>query len=101
LVFGQAVCLSDTPPRAERAAPAFGQHTRDVLRDVAGLDDATIERLIDDGVAHVMQHPEVVLERPYVHWLRKIQRLEPWGTPTFDPATEMMRRIEQREQRSG
>jgi hypothetical protein len=28
-----------------------------------------------------------------VHWLRKVQRLVPWGEPTFDPATEMMQRL--------
>jgi hypothetical protein len=40
-----------------------------------------------------MERDDVVLERPYVHWLRKVQRLVPWGTPTFDPATEMMQRL--------
>ena len=31
LVFGQAVRLSETPLRSERAAPAFGEHSRDIL----------------------------------------------------------------------
>ncbi len=93
LVFGQAVHLSETPPRAEHAAPALGEHSRDILRDLADLDDATIDRLVGEGVVHVMEHDEVVLERPYLHWLRNVQRLVPWGTPTFDPATEMMRRL--------
>jgi crotonobetainyl-CoA:carnitine CoA-transferase CaiB-like acyl-CoA transferase len=93
LVFGQAVQLSETPPRAERAAPAFGEHSRDVLRELAGLDDAAVDALVDAGVVHVMEREDVVLERPYLHWLRKIQRLLPWGEPSFDPATEMMRRL--------
>jgi crotonobetainyl-CoA:carnitine CoA-transferase CaiB-like acyl-CoA transferase len=93
LVFGQAVRLSETPPRAERAAPAFGEHSRDVLRELAGLDDAAVDALVDAGVVHVMERDDVVLERPYLHWLRKIQRLVPWGSPSFDPATEMMRRL--------
>jgi crotonobetainyl-CoA:carnitine CoA-transferase CaiB-like acyl-CoA transferase len=93
LVFGQAVRLSATPPRSERAAPAFGEHSRDILRDVVGLDDATIQRLIDDGVVHVMEREDIVLERPYLHWLRRVQRLVPWGQPTFDPAQVMMDRL--------
>ncbi|HXY91466.1 MAG TPA: CoA transferase, partial [Acidimicrobiia bacterium] len=83
LVFGQAVRLSDTPPRAEHAAPGFGEHSRAILRDLAGLDDATIDRLVDAGVVHVMVRDDVALERPYLHWLRKVQRLLPWGQPTF------------------
>jgi benzylsuccinate CoA-transferase BbsF subunit len=94
LVFGQAVRMSDTPPRAERAAPAFGEHSRDILRDLAGLDDDAIDRLVADGVVHEMESPDVVLERPYLHWLRHVQRLVPWGEPTFDPAAEMMRRLD-------
>ena len=94
LVFGQAVRLSETPLRAERAAPAFGQDSRDVLRELTDLDEPAIERLIEDGTVQVMERGDVVFERPYLHWIRKVQRLLPWGTPTFDPATEMMRTLE-------
>jgi benzylsuccinate CoA-transferase BbsF subunit len=93
LVFGQAVHLSDTPPRAEHAAPAFGEHSRDVLREVAGIDDDEIDVLVEQGVVHPMVEPGVVFERPYRHWLAKVQRLVPWGTSTFDPATTMMREL--------
>ncbi len=93
LVFGQAVRMSGTAPRAEHAAPAFGEHSRDILRDVAGYDDGAIDRLVADGVVHEMESPDVALERPYLHWLRHVQRLVPWGEPTFDPAVEMMRRL--------
>jgi benzylsuccinate CoA-transferase BbsF subunit len=97
LVFGQAVRLSETPLRAERAAPAFGQHTREVLSELTDLDDAAIDRLIADGTALVMEREGTVFERPYLHWIRKVQRLVPWGEPTFDPATQMMRALEESE----
>jgi hypothetical protein len=93
LVFGQAVRMSDTPPLAEHAAPAFGEHSRAVLRDVVGLDDDAIDRLVGAGVVQDMASPDLALERPYLHWIRHVQRLVPWGEPTFDPATEMMRRL--------
>ena len=72
---------------------AFGEHSRDILRDVAGYDDGAIDRLVAGGVVHEMESPDVALERPYLHWLRHVQRLVPWGEPTFDPAAEMMRRL--------
>ena len=71
LVFGQAVRLSETPVRSERAAPAFGEHSRDVLRELTDLDDAAIDPLVDEGSVQVMEHEEVVFERPYLHWLRR------------------------------
>ena len=93
-MFGQAVRLSDTPPRAERAAPAFGADSRDVLHEVAGLDDAEIDDLVASGVVEEMAHIDVVFERPYLHWIGKVMRQVPWGAAEFDPATEMMRRLE-------
>lgn len=36
-------------------APLIGEHTREIARDLAGLDDATIQRLIDDGVLEVTE----------------------------------------------
>jgi crotonobetainyl-CoA:carnitine CoA-transferase CaiB-like acyl-CoA transferase len=41
--------LSDMAPAA--AAPALGQHTREVLGGILGLDDAQIDELVRDGVA--------------------------------------------------
>ena len=93
-MFGQAVRLSETPLRSERAAPAFGEHTRDVLRELTDFDEPAIDRLIEAGTVRVMEHEDVVFERPYLHWIAKMQRLVPWGSPTFDPATEMMRKLE-------
>ena len=65
-----------------------------MLRELTDLDEPAIERLIEDGTVQVMERGDVVFERPYLHWIRKVQRLLPWGTPTFDPATEMMRTLE-------
>ena len=42
--------LSETPIEYDKAAPALGQDTRKVMRQLAGLDDAEIDRLIDAGV---------------------------------------------------
>ena len=45
--------LSGTPVRDPVAAPLIGQHTREVLRDVAGFDTGRIEAMIVAGNARV------------------------------------------------
>ncbi|MXO76037.1 CoA transferase [Altererythrobacter aerius] len=42
--------LSASPATYRTAPPRAGQDTRAVLRDTLGLDDAAVDRLIDDGV---------------------------------------------------
>lgn len=42
--------LADTPPAQDVAPPALGQHTRAVLGELLGLDDAEIDRLVGAGV---------------------------------------------------
>ncbi|MFI5054354.1 MAG: CoA transferase, partial [Acidimicrobiia bacterium] len=84
LSYGQAVVLSDTGRTFERAAPAFGEHTREILSEV-GFGAAEIDALVDDGVAHVMAQPELHLERPFLHWIHHLMRL-PWPPATIDPA---------------
>lgn len=42
--------LSETPAPPVQPAPALGQHTDDVLRDLLGYDDERINRLRNDGV---------------------------------------------------
>jgi crotonobetainyl-CoA:carnitine CoA-transferase CaiB-like acyl-CoA transferase len=84
LTYGQAVVLSATPARFTRAAPSFGQHTRDVLSDV-GYTDTEIDALVADGVAHVVQEPELGLERPFLSWIPHVMPLD-WPPSRVDAA---------------
>jgi len=84
LCYGQAVSLSDTPARFTRAAPAFGEHTREVLAEV-GMDDHEVDALLASGAAHEMIHRDVKLTRPFYGWIDKLVRL-PWPPGAFDPA---------------
>jgi len=47
---GIPVRFSDTGPFHYEAAPLLGQHTAEVARDILGLDDADIARLVTDRV---------------------------------------------------
>jgi crotonobetainyl-CoA:carnitine CoA-transferase CaiB-like acyl-CoA transferase len=51
-VVGPAVKLSATPGRVRTPAPLLGEHTKAVLRERLGLDDAAIERLREIGAIH-------------------------------------------------
>ncbi|OAI42181.1 hypothetical protein AYO38_03285 [bacterium SCGC AG-212-C10] len=42
--------LVEANPQMRRHAPLFGEHTREVLRDVAGLSDAEVEALFAAGI---------------------------------------------------
>ena len=92
LAFGSAVVMPETPIVLSRAAPAMGEHTREILAEVAALDPDDIERLIDAAVVAPMHRPEVRLERPYLHWIDKMMRL-PWPDASFDPARLFMERL--------
>jgi len=46
--IGLPIKFSDTPGGVRRAAPLFGQHTREILRD-HGFSDAEIEQLAEQG----------------------------------------------------
>ena len=48
-VISQPVRLSRTPAEVKTAAPAWGEHSDEVLRE-SGFDEAEIARLHDDGV---------------------------------------------------
>jgi crotonobetainyl-CoA:carnitine CoA-transferase CaiB-like acyl-CoA transferase len=47
--IGLPIKFSDTPGGVRRAAPIFGQHTREVLRE-CGFSDADIEQMAAQGV---------------------------------------------------
>jgi benzylsuccinate CoA-transferase BbsF subunit len=84
LTYGQAAYLPDTPRVADMAGPAFGEHTREVLLEV-GFDGAEIDALLAADVAHEMEHRDLRLERPFLHWVPRVMRL-PWPDATVDPA---------------
>jgi crotonobetainyl-CoA:carnitine CoA-transferase CaiB-like acyl-CoA transferase len=93
LVYGQAISLSETPAVSSRAAPAFGQDTRAILRDLCGMGDEEIQASIESGAVHEMVHPEVHLERPYLHWIRSLLPLD-WPPSTqIDPARILFDRL--------
>lgn len=50
-VINHPLKFSRTPAAIQGPPPSVGQDTRRVLREIGGLDDATIERLIAAGVA--------------------------------------------------
>lgn len=93
LTYGQGIVLSETPAEFTRAGPGFGQDTRDVLRDVAGLDDGTVQAVIDSGTAHEMPHPELHLERPYLHWIPTVMPLDWPASSQVDPAGILFNRL--------
>ena len=45
--------LHDTEPVDLTGAALLGEHTREVLRSVAGLADADVEALVEKGIARV------------------------------------------------
>ena len=49
-LLGNPAKLSVTPPSYRRAPPLLGQHTREVLREFAGADDALLAKLADQEV---------------------------------------------------
>jgi len=44
-LVGNPVKMSDTPPAYTLAPPVCGQHTEEVLRDILGVDNATLTDL--------------------------------------------------------
>ena len=49
-VVGQPIKTSGSPPVEAKAPPALGEHSRDLLKELAQVDDAAFERLRKDGV---------------------------------------------------
>jgi benzylsuccinate CoA-transferase BbsF subunit len=90
--YGQAIRLSGTPARFDRAAPGFGEHTREILSELGDFDDEAIQAAIDSGVAHEMVKREIRLERPFLHWIPNLVR-GPWPEANLDPAAIIYGRL--------
>ncbi len=75
-----AAVPAGTTARVRRAAPAMGEHSREILREVAGLPEPAIEELISGGTSGEMLHPDTRLRRPYLDWIGRLLRL-PWPSP--------------------
>ncbi len=63
------VKLSRTSGRWTGAGPSMGQHTRDVLSEVAGMSAAAIDNLIAVGGAFEQVDPETTTTRPWDDWI--------------------------------
>lgn len=51
-LVGVPVKLSQTPGAIRSPSPMLGEHSAETLREVLGMDDAEIERLMQAGVVH-------------------------------------------------
>ncbi len=69
LFSGYPIRLSETPGSWERGGPSTGEHTVDVLTDVAGLSGDEVDQMVSDGVAFTMDRPDLTVSRPYEDWL--------------------------------
>ncbi len=61
--------LSETPGSWERAGPSTGEHTAEVLTEVAGLAADEVDGLVAEGTAFTMDRPDLRVDRPYEEWL--------------------------------
>ena len=57
IVDGSSFVASGMAPPTIGPAPALGEHTRVIARDLLGLDDDEIERLVVAGVLEVATGP--------------------------------------------
>lgn len=66
---GYPIRFSETPGSWERGGPSSGEHTVEVLTDVAGLSEEAVNGLLAKDAAFTMDQPELQLARPYEEWL--------------------------------
>jgi benzylsuccinate CoA-transferase BbsF subunit len=69
LFSGYPLRFSDTPGSWERGGPSSGEHTEEVLTEVAGLTGEAVRDLVARGAAFTMTDPDLQLDRPYEDWL--------------------------------
>lgn len=55
--------MSETPVTTRTPAPAFGQHTREVLRDVLGMNEPSMDTLAVEGVIAEAPRPGLIASR--------------------------------------
>ena len=68
--------LTEPPPENHRGGPSTGEHTVEVLTEVAGMTADEVAALVDNRVAYTMIAPELSVERPYEAWLHILFPLE-------------------------
>ncbi|AQA03373.1 hypothetical protein BVC93_14190 [Mycobacterium sp. MS1601] len=56
-VMNSGITLRNTASDPRGVAPDLGEHNREILRDILGLDDAEVDRLTETGV--VFEHPRL------------------------------------------
>ena len=61
--------LTSTPPQNLGGAPSMGEHTVEVLTEVARLSEAEVESLIEQNAAFTMDAPDLRVDRPSEEWL--------------------------------
>ena len=49
--------FSDTPASIRRPTPRFGEHTAEILREIANLDEGKIARLFERGIVDAPRIP--------------------------------------------
>ncbi|MGH1491237.1 MAG: CaiB/BaiF CoA transferase family protein [Acidimicrobiales bacterium] len=69
LASGFPFSMSETPGSWDKAGPSTGEHTEQVLTEVAGLTAEETQKLIDDKLAFTMDRPDLKIDRPYEQWL--------------------------------
>jgi benzylsuccinate CoA-transferase BbsF subunit len=69
-VYGSnPIRLSRNPGGTHRAGPSMGEHTVEVLTEVAGYSEEEVQELLDCSAAFTMSRPDLQVERPYEDWL--------------------------------
>lgn len=61
--------FSETPGSWERGGPSTGEHTVEVLTEVAGMSGDEVDGLLGMGAAFTMDRPDLQIDRPYEEWL--------------------------------
>jgi len=69
LFSGYPIRFSETPGSWERGGPSSGEHTVEVLTEVAGLSTDAVDELVASDAAFTMNEPQLTLSRPYEEWL--------------------------------